>query len=134
MKKGNRDTDQLKKQLLDVYTTVVKRAAASLQQDEGGLEKSAGRAGRWRNMKMAARATRDRLARCISQVLASVTGYWSPVQVDGKEFMRSYVRRTLASSERAALLTRRLIALNRNQLVRPRPVVIHEILRRAESR
>lgn len=126
MKKESRNTDQLRKLLFDAYGRVVKRAAASRQRDEGVVGESAGRTGHRRKIKMAA------LARRVADIFTLVAGFWShvPAELEKTDFLTPYVQRIVASSERAALLTRRLIAFSRNELVGPAPVVVPEVIRR----
>jgi signal transduction histidine kinase len=75
------------------------------------------------------------IAQYFNNVLTLIIGYGSFLQtkLNEQDPLQPYVHQILASSERAALLTRSLLTFSRKQVISPRPVSVNEVIRRASK-
>jgi signal transduction histidine kinase len=132
MSNGN-NGGQLRKELGDAYRRIAQRNVAAMRrEDDGGLRESPRMLGDLRKMEMVGQLTTG-LTQYFNNILTLIIGYGGYLQggLDEKDPLRPYVHQILASSERAALLTRSLLAFCRKQVADPKPVGINEIVRRA---
>ncbi len=70
-----------------------------------------------------------------NNILTAIIGYGSLVQMKLKEDdpVMNYVKQILASSEKAANLTKSLLAFSRKQIISPKPVNLNEIIKGMEK-
>ncbi len=70
-----------------------------------------------------------------NNILTAIIGYGSMVQMKLKEDdpVMNYVKQILASSEKAANLTKSLLAFSRKQIISPKPVNLNEIIKGIEK-
>jgi len=134
MKNGNRKRDRFRKDLGRAYGRVLRKETGPV----GGLidgqaySERAGTLGNLRKMEIVGQLAGS-LAQYFNNILTLIIGYGSYLQVklDEKDPLRPYVHQILLSSERAAILTRGLLAFTRKQVINPKPVGINDIIQRA---
>jgi two-component system cell cycle sensor histidine kinase/response regulator CckA len=70
------------------------------------------------------------VAHDFNNILTAIIGYGSLLKIETSEddLLRSYVIQILNSAERAANLTKALLAFSRRQIIRPKPVNLNEII------
>lgn len=70
------------------------------------------------------------VAHDFNNILTAIIGYGSLLKIETSEdeLMGSYVTQILNSAERAANLTKALLAFSRRQIIRPKPVNLNEII------
>lgn len=70
------------------------------------------------------------VAHDFNNILTAIIGYGSLLKIETSEddLLRSYVTQILNSAERAANLTKALLAFSRRQIIRPKPVNLNEII------
>jgi PAS domain S-box-containing protein len=75
------------------------------------------------------------VAHDFNNILTAIIGYGNLIKKSVKEgeTLRSYVDHILTSSERAANLTKSLLAFSRKQIISPRPVSLNDIVKRTEK-
>lgn len=75
------------------------------------------------------------VAHDFNNILTTIIGYASLLQIKiaDDEAMKSHVDSILSASERAATLTRSLLAYSRKQIMQPKPIDINETLRKMEK-
>ncbi|HEY6011054.1 MAG TPA: PAS domain S-box protein [Nitrospirota bacterium] len=75
------------------------------------------------------------VAHDFNNILTAITGYASflKVKTDEGSQLRYYGEQILIAAERAANLTRQILAFSRKQVIKPRPVNINEIIRGMEK-
>jgi nitrogen-specific signal transduction histidine kinase len=73
------------------------------------------------------------VAHDFNNILTAITGYAALLQlnIDKDNQLRRYVDQIVASSERAANLTKSLLAFSRRQILNLRPAILHEIIENA---
>ncbi|MGD0232151.1 MAG: ATP-binding protein [Syntrophorhabdales bacterium] len=130
---GNKNRDWLRRELGDAYRRIVDRAASPTgrQTDESSVREGTRMPGHLRRMENGGKLTGS-LTQYFNNILTLIIGYGSYMQVslDEKDPLRPYVHQILASSEKAALLTRSLLAFYGKQVANPKPVDVNEIIRR----
>jgi len=75
------------------------------------------------------------VAHDFNNILTTIIGYASLLQMKmvSDDALKSHVESILSASDRAATLTRSLLAYSRKQIMQPRPVDINETLRKMEK-
>jgi len=75
------------------------------------------------------------IAHDFNNILSAIIGYGSlmVMKMDQKDPQRQYADQILAAAERAADLTRSLLAFSRKQLINPRPVDLNQIIRKTDK-
>ncbi|OPY69750.1 MAG: Blue-light-activated protein [Syntrophorhabdaceae bacterium PtaU1.Bin034] len=135
MKNGNKKKEQLRRQLARAYERVAETEFVTSGKD--GIEKDSLRESTRsmrssRKMEIVSQLA-ETLAQYFNNILTLIIGYGTflHTRLAESDPLRPYVRQILVSSERAALLTRSLLAYSRNQVMNPEPVGINEIVKRA---
>ncbi len=127
-----RKKKQLKDELLNAYTRVLDAHVDNPYQvfdDDGSGGARAVR--RLRKMELVSQVS-GMLAQYFNNIFSVIIGCGSLLQsrLDDADPLKLYVHQILASSERAALLTRSLLAFSRKQVANPKPVCINDIIRK----
>ena len=75
------------------------------------------------------------VAHDFNNILTAIIGYGSLVRIGMKEDdpFRPYIKEILSAAEKAANLTRSLLAFSRKQIINPKPVNLNEIIRGIEK-
>jgi two-component system cell cycle sensor histidine kinase/response regulator CckA len=75
------------------------------------------------------------VAHDFNNILTAITGYGSLMKMKMSEHdpLRNYLQQMLDASERAANLTRSLLAFSRKQVISPRPVNLNKIIKNVEK-
>jgi PAS domain S-box-containing protein len=75
------------------------------------------------------------VAHDFNNILTAIMGYASVISDSIKDdiILKQYAQQVVAASERAAALTRSLLAFSRKQVLNPSPVDINDIIRRVEK-
>ncbi len=132
MKGGSKRKKQLKNELLNAYTRVLdaRRDDAYPVPDEHGAG-GAGVVRRLHKMELVSQVG-GMFAQYFNDIFSVIIGCGSLLQsrLDDGDPLKLYVHQILASSEKAALLTRSLLAFSRKQVINPKPVCINEIIRK----
>ncbi len=132
MKDGSKRKKQLKNELLDAYTRVLDARIDNpfpvFDEDGTGGAKAVRRL---RKMELVSQVG-GMFAQYFNNIFSVIIGCGSLLQskLDDGDPLKLYVHQILASSERAALLTRSLLAFSRKQVINPKPVCINEIIRK----
>jgi len=75
------------------------------------------------------------IAHDFNNILTAIIGYGNilKLKMDGADPLRGHVKQILASADRAADLTKSLLAFSRKQIIDPRPLRLDDVVARAEG-
>ncbi len=134
MKDGSKGKKQLKKELMGAYQRVLeaRNKCGPVRGDNADCRQGMSAVRHLRKMELVSQIG-GALAQYFNNIFSVIIGYGSLLQtrLDEGDPLRPYVHQILASSERAALLTRSLLAFSRKQVINPKPVCINDVIRRA---
>lgn len=133
MKNDGKRKAELRKELVRAYSRVTRRQTRGPKTRRPGQGTSESDRP-WEDLHKteAIGQAAARIAQYFSSILTLIVGYGSFVQMKLGEDdpLKPYVRQILASSERASLLTRSLLAFSRKHVLRPQPVNVNDVIRR----
>ncbi len=135
MKESDRREDDLKSQLVEAYQRLSEggtKKAGMHQPLESSLREGTRIVRHLTNIELVGQLTGS-IAQYFNNILTLIIGYGSFLQMKLNEDdpLKPYVHQILASSERAALLTRGLLAFSRKQVMNARPLSVNDIIKRA---
>lgn len=132
MKDGRKKKKRPTNELLDAYTRVLDAAGGNpYPAFDGDGARGVRAVRRQRKMELVSQVG-GQLAQYFNNIFSVIIGCGSLLQtrLDDGDPLKLYVHQILASSERAALLTRSLLAFSRKQVLNPKPVCMNDIIRK----